>query len=219
EAALLLPPPPKELYAYVRAGTRAGVLAALGTAQRSEGRPLGTLLVGATSLERDSLRAFLAREPPSEMTPEEVAVCQALPMLPLHGDGLRAAMALCGGMLEVPHGGETAATEQYAASNQRQLFILRDGDGDRVLGAGEDPRVRNALEGLAFVPVGGKLLRARDVFDPEIAELSSLLPPTHFPDPTFTDPLVLSALRPLGLRVSLDWNGIVAAAASVAELA
>lgn len=89
-----LPPPPPELSEYVRPGTREGVLAALGTSQRSAGKTLVKLMITANARERDALREFLAREPASEMSDVEVAVCRSLPILPLYEDGLAAARAL-----------------------------------------------------------------------------------------------------------------------------
>lgn len=89
-----LPPPPLELFEYVRPGSREGVLAALGTARRSAGKPLKALMSSASVAERDALRIFLAREPPNEMSDVEVRVCRELPIIPLHDDGLMAARAL-----------------------------------------------------------------------------------------------------------------------------
>lgn len=89
-----LPPAPLELFEYVRPGTREGVLAALGTARRSAGKPLKALMSSASAAERDALREFLAREPASEMSDVEVRVCRELPIIPLHDQGLVAARAL-----------------------------------------------------------------------------------------------------------------------------
>ena len=89
-----LPPPPVELFEYVRSGTRRGVLAALGTAQRSAGKPLAVLMRAADASERDALRGFLARDPVSDLSNVEVAVCRGLPIVPIHEDGLKTALAL-----------------------------------------------------------------------------------------------------------------------------
>lgn len=60
-------------------------------------------------------------------------------------------------------------------------------------------------------------MRPRDAFDPEVPELPALLSESRFPSATFRHPDVLAALRPLGLQSSLDWPGLVEAAASVAS--
>ncbi len=122
-----LPPPPVELFEYVRPGTRAGLLAALGTASRSAGKPLRELMRAAAAAERDALRDFLARDPATEMSDVEVAVCRALPILPLHEDGLvaaralaRAAMATAGAVSRpAPSGGGA-----YAAADAAPLYLL-----------------------------------------------------------------------------------------------
>ncbi|CAM9856773.1 unnamed protein product, partial [Choristocarpus tenellus] len=347
-------PPPRELFRYIRPGTRKGVLAALGTAQRSAGQPLGLLLSGATPGERDALRAFLAREPVSEMLPEEVAVCRALPILPLHADGLELAMSTdsaatssaapshargeYGGVdragLNPPIAAKTSVAgggqgvkgpgvcSAYAAANERQLFILLEVPIDSALGIGaftthsgdegsvqdrpdplkaqatsavpwrqlhlltqdfvrfsgtggsgnmaevalaerlgarrlgrgsffvdhvfsrlgsfpsglrdsamstvlleapsllqQDRRFRESLEALAFVPAGDKVIRPRDLFDPEVPELPNLLPASRFPSGAFAHPDILAGLRPLGLKGSLGWDGIVEAAVFIEELA
>lgn len=59
------------------------------------------------------------------------------------------------------------------------------------------------------------LVQPREVFDPEVPELPSLLPEWRFPDTVFRQKDVLAALRPLGLRGELGWPGLVEAAASV----
>lgn len=58
-------------------------------------------------------------------------------------------------------------------------------------------------------------MRPREVFDPEVPELPSLLPESRFPDAVFRQKDVLAALRPLGLQGTLEWSGLVEAAASV----
>ena len=108
------PPPPRELFEYVRPGTREGVLATLGTARRSAGKPLKDLMRAATSRERDALREFLAREPASEMSSVEVAVCRELPVLPLHGDGLTAARSLSKSLAGARKGASGAKTTKAA---------------------------------------------------------------------------------------------------------
>lgn len=60
-----------------------------------------------------------------------------------------------------------------------------------------------------------KLVRPREIFDPEVPELPSLLPESSFPADVFRQKDVLAALRPLGLQGALGWSGLVAAAASV----
>lgn len=150
-----LPPPPAELFEYVRPGTRAGVLAALGTARRSAGKPLKELMWTAGAGERDALLGFLAREPASEMTDVEVSVCRALPILPLHEDGLVAARALSRAVT----GGSQAALKNvgdgsggdggtYASADAAPLYLLLEagagfvgvenkGSGDGEASAGE----------------------------------------------------------------------------------
>lgn len=56
------------------------------------------------------------------------------------------------------------------------------------------------------------------MFDPEVPELPALLPESHFPDTRFRHPDVLAALRPFGLKITLGWPDLVAAAASVETL-
>lgn len=62
------------------------------------------------------------------------------------------------------------------------------------------------------------MLRPGNVFDPEVPELPALLPESRFPEGIFRLPDVLAALRPLGLKMTLDWSGLVEAAASVETL-
>lgn len=130
-----LPPPPAELFEYVRPGTREGVLAALGTARRSAGRPLEELMRTAVAAERDGLRDFLAREPASEMSDVEVAVCRTLPILPLHEDGLGAARALVGAAVVTAASASTVGSQTarksgsggggaYAAADAGPLYLL-----------------------------------------------------------------------------------------------
>lgn len=129
------PPPPAELFEYVRPGTREGVLAALGTARRSAGRPLKELMRAAVAAERDALRDFLAREPAGEMSDVEVAVCRTLPILPLHEDGLEAARALAravtaaaaaaaAGTAVSPTARESESGDAYAAADAGPLYLL-----------------------------------------------------------------------------------------------
>lgn len=99
-----LPPPPPELFEYVRPGSRTGVLAALGTAKRSAGKSFLELMRSASADERNALREFLAREPAGELSDVDVAVCRALPILPLHSDGLAAARVLLSAAEEVTAG-------------------------------------------------------------------------------------------------------------------
>ena len=124
-----LPPPPAELFEYVRPGTRAGLLAALGTAGRSAGKPLRELMRAAAAAERDALRGFLAREPAIEMSDVEVAVCRALPVLPLHEDGLVAARALARTAMAAAGAVSPAAPDSgggggYAAADTAPLYLL-----------------------------------------------------------------------------------------------
>lgn len=63
-----------------------------------------------------------------------------------------------------------------------------------------------------------QLARPADAFDPAVPELPPLLPESRFPDGVFRHPDVVAALRPLGLKGTLDWSGIVEAAASVEAL-
>lgn len=63
-----------------------------------------------------------------------------------------------------------------------------------------------------------QLERPRQVFDPEVPELPALLPESRFPNPVFRHPDIIAALRPLGLQSTLDWQGLVDAAASVNSL-
>ncbi|CAM9133150.1 unnamed protein product, partial [Laminaria digitata] len=346
-----LPPPPVELFEYVRSGTRRGVLAALGTAQRSAGKPLAVLMRVAGANERDALRCFLAREPASDLSDVEVAVCRGLPIVPLHEDGLKTALALAkagpaaaavaaaakakeaaakAGVVK-PNGGSRTPDRNaslpatppgggtYTHADEGPLYLLLErgmgligvggrGSGDTtegstapaaapppplqwlethlftprfVKGSGDSgagspgaaeaallkrlgaelvgratffvdhvfPRIRELPAGLRdaamveallaaprlsqqhqrfkgelvkleFIPVGGRvstglLVRPRDAFDPEVPELPALLPESRFPNATFRHPDVLAALRPLGLQSTLDWPGLVEAAASV----
>lgn len=61
-------------------------------------------------------------------------------------------------------------------------------------------------------------MRPRDVFDPEVPGLTALLPESTFPDAHFRRPDILAALRPLGLRQTLGWSGLVTAAKLVKAL-
>lgn len=58
-------------------------------------------------------------------------------------------------------------------------------------------------------------MRPQDIFDPEVPELPALLPKLSFPGPAFRHPDILAALRPLGLKNTLDWAALVTAAVSV----
>ena len=147
-----LPPPPAELFEYVRPGTREGVLAALGTARRSAGRPLKELMRGAVAAERDALRDFLAREPSSEMSDVEVAVCRTLPILPLHEDGLEAARALARAVAA------TAASAVGTAGSQtsRQSGSGGSGDGSAYAAADAGPLYLLLEAGTGFVGVESK---------------------------------------------------------------
>jgi sacsin len=70
------------------------------------------------------------------------------------------------------------------------------------------------------VPAGGELKRPADLYDPTIPELRALLDSErHFPSGTFTAPAVLIALRGLGLRSSLDHQGILDSAREVCRVA
>lgn len=145
-----LPPPPAELFEYVRPGTREGVLAALGTAKRSAGRPLKELVRAAVASERDALRDFLAREPASEMSDVEVAVCRTLPILPLHEDGLEAARAVARALAT------TAAKVVGTAVSQtaRQSGTSGGGDGGGTYAAADAGPLYLLLEaGTGFVGV------------------------------------------------------------------
>lgn len=153
-----LPPPPVELFEYVRPGMREGVLAALGTARRSAGRPLKDLMRAAGPAERDALREFLAREPASEMSKVEVDVCRELPILPLHEDGLVAARVIAraeitaaaaaaagGGAAAAPNtgsgstpppgSGQASDGGTYAAANAAPLYLLLE-TGNGFVGVG-----------------------------------------------------------------------------------
>lgn len=145
------PPPPPELFEYVRPGTRAGALAALGTARRSAGKEFRELLSAAGTEERDALRDFLAREPASEMSHVEVEVCRALPILPLHADGLTAAHALANVVMTAAAAGavRTGKTKQsqptplatvdhsFAAANEGPLYLLVEA-GNGLVGVSAD---------------------------------------------------------------------------------
>lgn len=63
-----------------------------------------------------------------------------------------------------------------------------------------------------------QLLRPAQAFDPEVPELLPLLPESRFPVGVFRHANVLAALRPLGLKGTLDWSGLVESAASVEAL-
>lgn len=160
-----LPPPPRELFEYVRPGTRGGVLAALGTAQRSAGKPLQELMRAAGAGERDALREFLAREPASRMSDVEVTVCQSLPILPLHGDGLSAARALAkapAASSSRPTNGSRAASgkgpsppvppdgSSYAAADVGPLYLLLEA-GTGFIGVGRDDAASEAKGSTATV--------------------------------------------------------------------
>lgn len=56
------------------------------------------------------------------------------------------------------------------------------------------------------------------MFDPEVPELTALLPESSFPDTRFRRPDILAALHPLGLRDTLGRSGLVTAAKSVQAL-
>lgn len=156
------PPPPRELFEYVRPGSREGALAALGTARRSAGKPLKDLMHKASARERDALREFLSREPASEMSDVEVAVCKELPILPVHEDGLAVARALAQSVTKatqtkskaspalVPTNGSTSASgatvdSKYAAADAGPLYLLLESSSDFVgiggVGGGEGESV------------------------------------------------------------------------------
>lgn len=67
-------------------------------------------------------------------------------------------------------------------------------------------------------PFPPQLLRPGEAFDPEVPELPSLLPESRFPCGVFRHSDVLASLRPLGLKGTLDWSGLVEVAASVEAL-
>lgn len=143
-----LPPPPAELFEYVRPGTRGGVLAALGTARRSAGRPVKELMQRAVAAERDALLDFLAREPASDMSDVEVAVCRTLPILPLHEDGLEAARALARA---------AAATAATAVDTGVSHTTRQSGSGGRAYASADAGPLYLLLEaGTGFVGVDSK---------------------------------------------------------------
>lgn len=156
------PPPPRELFEYVRPGSRKGALAALGTARRSAGKPLKDLMRKASARERDALREFLSREPAREMSDVEISVCKELPILPIHEDGLAVARAMAQSMTKatkmrseassarVPTNGPTSASSapvdsKYAAADTRPLYLLLESSSDFVgiggVGGGEGENV------------------------------------------------------------------------------
>lgn len=136
-----LPPPPPELFEYVRPGTRAGLLAALGTAKRTAGKPFHVLMSTAAPVERDALRSFLAREPASEMSVDDISVCKELPILPLHADGHRAAhildkVARAKSMGRDPPPKPIVPTRSYAAADDGPTFLLLEA-GNGLVGVGQ----------------------------------------------------------------------------------
>lgn len=78
-----------------------------------------------------------------------------------------------------------------------------------------------ALEDLKFVPNGhGVMHRPRDLYDPHSSQLMNLLDmQENFPDREFSTPNAVATLRSLGLRRSLDAEGVLASARSVMALA
>jgi sacsin len=85
---------------------------------------------------------------------------------------------------------------------------------------GQDANFSDILRDLAFVPAGGELKRPADLYDPTVPELRALLDSErHFPSGTFTAPAVLLALRGLGLRSSLDHEGVLDSAREVCRVA
>lgn len=157
EASRMLPPPPVELFEYVRPGTRDGVLAALGTAQRSARKPFPELMLKAGAVERDALREFLAREAASAMSDVEVAVCRALPILPLHEDGLAAARTLAksvGDGVGNAVGKLMKGSRLSSRGNEPLVPAVPLGGGS--YGAADDGQLYLLLEaGTGFVGVGG----------------------------------------------------------------
>lgn len=175
-----LPPPPAELFEYVRPGSREGVLAALGTARRSAGRPLEELMRAAVAAERDALRDFLAREPASEMSDVEVAVCRTLPILPLHEDGLEAARALARAVAITA----TAPTAVDAAASQAARE--KSGGGGTYATADAGPLYLLLEAGTGFVGVESKELDGDDAAAAATAAVPALSPQKWLESHLFT---------------------------------
>ena len=75
----------------------------------------------------------------------------------------------------------------------------------------QDPRFWDRLSHLAFVITGaGKLARASELFDPNVAELQDLLEGGEFyPSAPFLRPELVSILIRLGLKTSLNRVGVL----------
>ncbi len=91
--------------------------------------------------------------------------------------------------------------------------------------ADEDKDFVNLLKQTAFLPSNDdisagdlvRLHRPADLYDPEEEELKQLLGDSFFPYDSFQREDVLVFLRSLGLRSSLDWEGIVSCALSIEQ--
>ena len=83
----------------------------------------------------------------------------------------------------------------------------------------QDPRFWDRLSHLAFVITGaGKLARASELFDPNVAELQDLLEGGEFyPSAPFLRPELVSILIRLGLKTSLNRVGVLKIAAKISE--
>lgn len=200
------PPAPRELFEYVRPGSREGALAALGTARRSAGKPLKDLMHRASARERDALREFLSREPAREMSDVEVAVCKELPILPVHEDGLAVARALAQSVTKdtkmkskassalVPTNGSTSASaapaeSKYAAADAGPLYLLLESSSD-------------------FVGIGGVGSGEGESITPENSPSSPKWLATHLLTPSFLN---------IKMEASSGTGGSSAAEAALAE--
>ena len=91
--------------------------------------------------------------------------------------------------------------------------------------ADEDKTFVALLKSTAFLPSNEeinagdpvRLHRPMDLYDPEEEELKQLLGDSFFPYASFHREDVLVFLRSLGLRSSLDWEGIIACALSIEQ--
>lgn len=116
-----LPPPPPELYEFVHLGSRDGVLAALEMVRTNAGKSLKHLMASASAAERDALRDFLAREPATTMSSDQVNLCRDLPIIPVHDNVFAAAWALESGLVNPVN---SFGTGNYAAASTNQLYLL-----------------------------------------------------------------------------------------------
>ncbi|XP_053546606.1 sacsin [Bombina bombina] len=79
------------------------------------------------------------------------------------------------------------------------LWILKNG---HILFS-QCVELKQICERLHFIPCNGKLVPPSSFFDPDITIFRNLFDPDKFPPSTYQDPLVLTSLRTLGLKVSI----------------